>query len=160
MQQEHTHSHTHTHTQQHRHVQRDASHKFIHHKTPETPKFRHTLRILNSQLPYHLGYTQAQRRAHLLSHTHTHTHTHSQISHCPGPGSPSRPMKESLFTIRWPNSPCPCSQARWITSLPCKGGQSATITQPQRGSRKNQPFLFLLIGSLLILRVPVDPPTS
>lgn len=148
-----THTHPqHTHTQQHRHVQRDTSHK-----TPETHKFRHTLRILNSQLPYHLGYTQAQRKAHLLSLTHTH----SQISsHCPGPGSPSRPMKESLFTTRWPASPCPCSQARWTTSLPSKGGQSATITQPQRGSRKNQPFRSLLVGSLLILRVPTDPPSS
>ena len=146
------HTHTHTHTQQHRHVQRDTSHK-----TPETHKFRHTIRILNSQLPYHLGYTQAQRKAHLLSLTHRH----SQISsHCPGPGSPSRPMKESLFTTRWPASPCPCSQARWTTSLPSKEGQSATITQPQRGSRKNQPLLSLLVGSLLILRVPIDPLTS
>lgn len=74
---------------------------------------------------------------------------------CPGPGSPSRPMKESLFTTR----PCPCSQARWITSLPSKGGQSATIMQPQRGVRKDQPFLILHIGSLLILWVPTDPPT-
>lgn len=112
------------------------------------------------QTPRHFQKSQIQEQRAQSRSRKTAVFKSASNDLCPGPGSPSRPMKESLFTTRWPTSPCPCSQARWITSLPSKGGQSATITKPQRDIRKNQPFLILHIGSLLILWVPIDPPTS